>query len=123
MTDKIDWRTDSGAEMWWLDHASHFQFRIKHDEHEFNDTVFEIATRGLGRWAVVFHGSVLDKKINGFVYEPLSSSRDDKFFKACRFDSKEAALKALQKFVAAHEFKGSSFRKKPKTPKARKVKS
>lgn len=120
MTDKIDWRTDSGAEMWWLDHASSFEFRIKHDAHEFNDTIFEIASRGRGRWAVVFHGSVLDKKINGFVYEPLSSSRDDKFFKACRFDSKEDALKALQKFVAAHEFVGSNFRKKPKT---RKVKS
>lgn len=111
---RIDWRTDSGAEMWWLDHASGFEFRLKRDEHEFNDVVFEIATRGHGRWAVTHHGSVLDKKVNGFVYEPLNSSRTKAFFNACRYDSKEDALKALQKFVATHVFMGGGYRAKTK---------
>lgn len=117
----IDWRTDSGAELWWLGHASSFEFRLKYDEHECNDVVFRIETRGHGRWAAVFHGSVLDKKANDFVYEPMNSNRTEAFFRRARFDSKEDALKALQRFVATHEILPGGYRKKPKVP--RKVKS
>ena len=44
------------------------------------------------KWAVRrTSGAVLNK--NGFFqYEPLPSSRDDKFLKKCRFDTKKQAL-------------------------------
>ena len=118
---QIDWRTDSGAELWWLSHAASFEFRLQYDERACNDVVFKIETRGHDRWAVVLHGSVLDKKANDFVYEPLNSNRTEAFFRRARFASKEEALKALQRFVATHEILPAGYRRKPNSSKRAKT--
>lgn len=98
---RIDWRTGAGAELFWLGHASVFQFRLRRDEHEHNDFVFGVEQKSRSLWAVTVtvHGSVLDKKSNEFVYEPFPSNRTEEFLKRTRFRTKESALKALQKFV------------------------
>ena len=51
---------------------------------------FILAYRGKNRWAIL-NGmkSCWSKKEKVFVYEPIPSSRDDKFFEECRFNFEE----------------------------------
>lgn len=114
------WKVASGADRWWLDHANSFEFRVVFDECRSNDIVFEVASRGEGRWAVVWGGLVLDEKSNTFVHEPMNSYRTEAFFKRCRFDSKESALKVLQKFVATWEIGPGGLMKPKPQPRRRK---
>ena len=44
------------------------------------------------KWAVRRLSDCLG--VNGWEYEPLPSSRDDEFYKRCRFDSLESAVAA-----------------------------
>lgn len=55
--------------------------------------------KGNDKWAVYRDGSVLDKD-GDWVYEPLPSSRDDKYLRHHRFDSAEKALAFYSKCKA-----------------------
>jgi hypothetical protein len=59
---------------------------------------------GRERFAVMYGShQCLDKEKNEWDYEPLPSSRDDDFFRRCRFYSIEEALEAFEKFVVAEK--------------------
>jgi hypothetical protein len=107
---------------WWMKRAVAFEFEIPH-RHFFgvNDrhpATIEFKGRG---WAVLHCGLVLDKKEGDFGYEPQPSSRDDEFFSRCRFRTREAARKALEKWcrkaireAKAHEKRRAAEAKKKK---------
>lgn len=70
-------------------------------------------------WAVLHRNWILDKTLNRFVYQPFSSNQDDEFRKSTRFKTREAAFKALQRYLSAHEPKGPGWAKKTKASSKR----
>lgn len=81
----------------WIKHAFSYEFQVGgHDR-------FYVERRTDETWAVVLDGFCLDTSVDGFVYEPSPSNRDEDFLKTTRFQSKEAAYEALQGWLARWE--------------------
>lgn len=53
---------------------------------------------GEDKWKISDGSSVFSKRNKDFIYEPLPSSRTDKFIKDTRFDTIEEAVIAMQKY-------------------------
>lgn len=85
----------------WLAHATVFSFT--YEQETFTIEIRPQKAPSPPRWAVMWDGFVLNKKKNGFDYEPFPSSRTTAFLRNCRFASLEEAYAAFQVWCAARK--------------------
>lgn len=82
--------------------ATSYRFRDEINSRKIDSVSFDLMASPFYfgyRWAVRKTGSCLAKD-GEWEYEPIPSSRDDEFYKRCRFDSLEDAIAAYNKQLA-----------------------
>ena len=85
--------------------ATQFRFQSDISDHNPDAVVFDRMDSPFykgPKWAVRQSNQVLSTSVV-WEYEPIPSSRDDAFYKRCRFDSMRGAFEALKKSLLGTE--------------------